>query len=92
MYTAIYTTAMNGRPENWKIITEKQYLIERTDYLWDRTNRVIGNGLTYSEAEMVLERAVYADENRFLQWNWEYLNGSFPPFESSDAGYDYRNQ
>ena len=79
-HMAVYSIHIgNGRPNQPRIITETQLLKEETETLWSHSNRVIGDG-TELECEKILDKCVIIDDG-WQEWNWEYLNGTYPTLE-----------
>lgn len=77
-YVAIYSTFRGtGRPNIPRVVKESQYLDEKKECLWEHNNQYIGDG-TEEECWEMLSKSVYVDEQNHTQWNWEYLNGTYP--------------
>ncbi len=87
-FTAIWSTHPGtGRPDTPHLVPQGDTFIRKGEV-------VVGTNLTEKQGRMALDASVYVDESGRTQFNREYLLNSFPPppFESLDAGYDYRNQ
>ena len=85
-FTAIWMTHRGtGRPNTPHLVPQGDSFIRKGEV-------VVGTNLTEKQGRMALDASVYVDESGYTQFNREFLLNSFPPFESSDTGYDYRNQ
>tara|TARA_B100000427_G_scaffold321145_1_gene321320 strand:+ start:3026 stop:3484 length:459 start_codon:yes stop_codon:yes gene_type:complete len=78
-FVGIIETHRNGRPNGTsRIILESEYENESSILLWEQTNRQVCLGLTYEESELVIDQCTYRDADMYQQWNWGYLNGTYP--------------
>ena len=75
----IETHRGNGRPSGTsRIILESEFKEESQRLLWEFSNKEVCIGLTYAETEDMIDDCTFRDQDNYEQWNWEYLNGTYP--------------
>ena len=75
----IETHRGNGRPSGTsRIILESEFKEESQRLLWEFSNKEVCIGLTYAETEDMIDDCTFRDQHNYEQWNWEYLNGTYP--------------